>query len=207
MEYERPRLAFFMGSRGGHRAFYESVDGYLKRLKSKGSVYFLEHIPHSHDSSALGRRFAKNLTKNHAREGTVLEGKKLFYNCHDVTVHELSRGETNIYVPLKSNGNIVFSRKYVNTEPADMRQEFNYSIRSLLDCGYGEDMVLIILSGNGDDGSFALGMAKERGAKVIIQDPETASNPKIPENAIETGHYDFILKPGEISKKVLELFE
>jgi two-component system CheB/CheR fusion protein len=52
----------------------------------------------------------------------------------------------------------------------------------------GPRAACLILSGNGADGSLGLRMIKEKGGLVIVQEPETASYNRMPQNAIR-GHH------------------
>ncbi|WMS43742.1 chemotaxis protein CheB [Acuticoccus sp. MNP-M23] len=62
----------------------------------------------------------------------------------------------------------------------------------------GEDMVAIILSGTGSDGTQGARLIKETGGFLIAQEPESAAYDSMPRNAIATGLIDKVLPPGEI---------
>lgn len=66
-------------------------------------------------------------------------------------------------------------------------------------------LVAIIVSGLDGDGAAAMSKIKEVGGITIAQKPETASEPSMPESAIDTGFIDFILTPEEIAKKIIQI--
>jgi chemotaxis response regulator CheB len=63
-------------------------------------------------------------------------------------------------------------------------------------------LIAVIVSGYDGDGAEALCGIKEAGGITIAQKPETASQPDMPESAIESGCIDFILSPEEIAKEI-----
>ena len=63
-------------------------------------------------------------------------------------------------------------------------------------------LVAVIVSGYDGDGADALCGIKEVGGITIAQKPETASQPIMPESAINSGCIDFILSPEEIAEKI-----
>lgn len=63
-------------------------------------------------------------------------------------------------------------------------------------------LVAVIVSGYDGDGADALCGIKEVGGITIAQKPETASQPDMPESAINSGCIDYILSPEEIAEKI-----
>lgn len=74
---------------------------------------------------------------------------------------------------------------------------FINSLRQSQHCG-----IAVILSGLDKNGSEALREFKQHGGITIVQDPETASYPDMPEAAIETGAADYVLPPKEIAAEL-----
>lgn len=66
-------------------------------------------------------------------------------------------------------------------------------------------LIAVIVSGLDGDGAAAMSAIKEVGGITIAQKPDTASEPDMPESAIETGFIDFILSPEEIAKKIIQI--
>jgi len=56
-------------------------------------------------------------------------------------------------------------------------------------------LIAVIVSGYDGDGADALKSIKQAGSITIAQKPETASQPDMPESAIDSGFIDFVLSP------------
>jgi len=69
----------------------------------------------------------------------------------------------------------------------------------------GKRALAVVLSGFGFDGSAGVKRVKEAGGIVLVQDPETAINPPMPQNAIDTGAADLVLPPGEIADRLVRI--
>ncbi len=66
------------------------------------------------------------------------------------------------------------------------------------------DLVGIILSGTGTDGTAGLKAIKERGGLTLVQNPETAKFDGMPRSALSSGIADLVLKVEEMPTRVLE---
>jgi two-component system chemotaxis response regulator CheB len=77
-------------------------------------------------------------------------------------------------------------------------------LRSLTEYWEGK-LVAVIVSGYDGDGAAALRGIKEVGGITIAQKPDTASQPDMPESAIDSGCIDFILSPEEIAKEIVRI--
>ena len=77
-------------------------------------------------------------------------------------------------------------------------------LRSLAQNWTGK-LIAVVVSGLDSDGSAAMGEIKAVGGITIVQTPETAEWSDMPENAIRTGHVDFILPAEEIALKIEEI--
>jgi two-component system chemotaxis response regulator CheB len=58
---------------------------------------------------------------------------------------------------------------------------------------YGPRVAGVVLSGNLDDGSAGLWWIKRYGGTTIVQDPETALFPAMPENALAYVDVDYVV--------------
>lgn len=70
---------------------------------------------------------------------------------------------------------------------------------------YGSEVIGVVLTGNLDDGSAGLAQIKSRGGLAIVQDPEEAVAPSMPESAMASTEVDFVLPAAEIGPKLVEL--
>ncbi len=69
----------------------------------------------------------------------------------------------------------------------------------------GEGAVAVVLSGFGNDGSQGVQRIKECGGMVLVQDPHTAINDSMPQQAIDTGAVDLILPAEEMAAQLQEM--
>ena len=63
---------------------------------------------------------------------------------------------------------------------------------------YGPRVVGVVLTGSGDDGAAGLWAIKSCGGKTIVQDPESAAHPEMPENALLHNEIDHCVALDEI---------
>jgi len=66
-------------------------------------------------------------------------------------------------------------------------------------------LIAVIVSGYGGDGAEALCGIKEVGGITIVQKPETAIQPDMPNSAIASGYIDYILSPENIANEILRI--
>lgn len=66
-------------------------------------------------------------------------------------------------------------------------------------------LIAVIVSGYDGDGAAALCGIREVGGITIAQKPETATQPDMPETAIESGCIDFVLSPEDIAKEIVKI--
>ncbi len=66
-------------------------------------------------------------------------------------------------------------------------------------------LIAVIVSGFDGDGADALCGIKEMGGITIAQLPDTASQPDMPNSAIESGCIDLILSPEAIAKEIIKI--
>jgi two-component system, chemotaxis family, protein-glutamate methylesterase/glutaminase len=65
---------------------------------------------------------------------------------------------------------------------------------------YGDGVIGVILTGANEDGARGLRSIKARGGLAIVQDPETAEAPAMPQAAIAATHVDHVLALPEIAR-------
>ena len=106
----------------------------------------------------------------------VPAGKLLRINENKLVLTDLPK-ENRINLPI----NAIFSK---------LAQDAEYAV------------IGIILSGTGSDGCRGIVALKEYGAMVIAQDPAEAQFNGMPQNAINTGAVDFVLKTADMSEYI-----
>jgi two-component system chemotaxis response regulator CheB len=70
---------------------------------------------------------------------------------------------------------------------------------------YGPRVIGVILSGSLDDGSAGLWAVKNFGGTAIVQDPDEAEVPSMPENAMKATKVDYTLKVAEMGSVIDKL--
>jgi two-component system chemotaxis response regulator CheB len=69
----------------------------------------------------------------------------------------------------------------------------------------GQRAIVVVLTGNGRDGTIGLQKVKQMGGKTIVQDPKTAEYAAMPTAAIETQMVDWVLPLNCIAARLVEL--
>nr|WP_315247697.1 chemotaxis protein CheB [uncultured Flavobacterium sp.] len=111
-----------------------------------------------------------------------------------------------IYVA-PSNYHLLFEKN--NVLSLDTSEKINYS-RPSIDVSfesaaevYKNKLTGILLSGSNADGTQGLKAIKKQGGTIIVQDPESAEMPFMPNNAIQNTEPDFVLNIQEILQFIL----
>lgn len=71
----------------------------------------------------------------------------------------------------------------------------------------GEAAIGVVLSGGDSDGALGVQQIKHSGGITFAQQPESAKFPSMPQNAIDTGCVDFVLRPSAIAQELMRLGE
>jgi two-component system chemotaxis response regulator CheB len=107
----------------------------------------------------------------------------------------------NIYIA-PADYHLLFEK--TGTLSLDISEKVNYS-RPSIDVSfesvaeaYGKSVIAILLSGANADGTQGLIVIKEAGGKVIVQDPQSAGMPFMPQNALENAEIDATLDVKEL---------
>ena len=87
-------------------------------------------------------------------------------------------------------------------EPRGLRSPVDHFFRSLAKAHH--DIVGIILSGTGTDGSVGIKAIKEEGGLLMVQSPEEAEFDGMPRAAIETGIVDAVLPVSELADTLMQ---
>lgn len=70
---------------------------------------------------------------------------------------------------------------------------------------FGDRAITCVLTGTGSEGSMGVKAVHTRGGTVIVEDPDTADFPGMPQAAVATGVADFVLPLEEVTGVVLGL--
>jgi two-component system chemotaxis response regulator CheB len=72
---------------------------------------------------------------------------------------------------------------------------------------YGPRVVAVVLSGTLDDGAAGARMVRDRGGFVIVQDPDDALYPDMPQNTIDVTGADAVMPAAGIAAKICDLLD
>jgi two-component system CheB/CheR fusion protein len=67
------------------------------------------------------------------------------------------------------------------------------------------NIIAIILSGLGNDGTHGITAISKNGGIIIAQEPESAKNESMPKGVIATGLANFILSPKRMPEKIIQM--
>lgn len=151
------------------------------------SYVIIQHLSPDHKS------FMKELLEKHSKLKIfeIVENMEIVPN----TVYVMPKGK-NMTI---SKGHF----KLKDRPPATANSAIDIFFNSLA-ADYGNRSVAIVLSGNGQDGTKGIAAIKKAGGMVIIQDPVSTEFKSMPDHAIESGNYDYILTPQLIPQKIID---
>lgn len=174
-------------SSGGVTALKELVSGLPKDFK--GSVFIVLHIP-AYSESRLPWILDKAgpLHAIHPKDGEIIEPGKIYIavNDHHLIVEE---GKVRVKRGPKEN-------------------RFRPSIDALFRSAayvYGSRVIGVILSGMLNDGVSGLWTIQQQGGLVIVQDPNDAEQPQLPENTLEYVDADYIIPASDMGPIIASL--
>lgn len=98
-----------------------------------------------------------------------------------------------------SEGRLILKDRQSSTPNSAVDIFFNSLAEDL-----GNKSVAIVLSGNGADGTKGIEAIKRVGGMVIVQDPKSTTFNSMPNNAIDSGFYDYILAPKMIPLQIVK---
>ena len=93
----------------------------------------------------------------------------------------------------------------------DVSEKINYS-RPSIDVAfesaadaYGASLMGVLLSGSNTDGTIGLAAIREAGGTIVVQDPDTADMPVMPQSAIDNQTPHYVVDPRELRDLLSEL--
>src|SRR5690606_31981691 len=69
----------------------------------------------------------------------------------------------------------------------------------------GDLAVGVVLSGTGSDGTAGLRVIQAEGGVAVVQQPDTAKFPGMPQSAIDSGCADMVLNPAQIGEQMQDI--
>lgn len=165
---------------------------------------FLDFLPtHLPVAVILAQHFNQNMINTLPRILT----RHNDWRCDIVTQSQQLIAGRCLIVPIEqsvvcdSNGRVIL-------QPHGWQGLYQPCISQLLaNCSeaFGSNLVSIIFSGMGDDGSDKAGLAKQNGASIWVQSLDSTTCPSQPKSTIETGQVDYIADPKALAMAVIDL--
>jgi two-component system CheB/CheR fusion protein len=149
--------------------------------------------------------YVQHLSPDHKSMLTSLLSKKTAMKVHEVTDMEKMQ-PNNLYI-IPYDKEIEVTNGHIKSIPRPKNKPSNYSIDVLFSSlaeTHKENVIGIVLSGNGNDGTRGLKEIKLLGGITFAQD-DSAKSSSMPKSAIAEGVVDFILSPKEIAQEILSL--
>lgn len=180
-------------STGGPKALHEVVPRFPAQMNA--AVLIVQHMP-----PGFTRSLAERLdTMSPLRVKEAEQGEKILPGCvyiapgdYHLTVRRTG-GNKELYVNLTQDPPRGGHRPSVNTMLESVAAQF-----------WGQ-MVCVIMTGMGSDGSQSLDLVKNKGGRIIAEHQSTCIVYGMPKAAVETGTVDRIVPLQEISSEVIRL--
>jgi two-component system chemotaxis response regulator CheB len=174
-------------SAGGPTSLYEVIP----RLSNNffGAVLVAQHMPAQFMNSFVSHiQTMTPFPTKIAQKGDMLYSKRILFSPTDSTmeVHRTKKGCITDIVDFKTR----------------LQPDINHSIISCAET-FKSSMVLVVLSGLGDDGVKGAEAVKKCGGKVIVEDESTASvYSGMPSSVVKSGFYDLLCPSYKIAEAV-----
>jgi len=169
-------------SAGGLRPLAELLSNLSENLDA--SFVIAQHLEPKAEKLALKNLQIKSQIPVHlAKDGQALEHGSAYM----IPPHSLVEIKKNKFVITKS------STKKAIINPID------HLFSSIAD-NFEQNAMGILLSGSGSDGSLGMKYISEKGGMTLVQEPQTAEYPSMPESAIGLGVVDKTLEVSKISR-------
>ncbi len=168
----------------------------------------LEAINELFDNIPLGSKFSFVIIQHLSPDYKILMDELLAKHTHmKIAVAE----EGMLILPnrvylIPSKKSLTIKNNKLHLVDKQIKSTSNYVINTFFTSLAEEkkhNAIGIILSGTGTDGTAGINAIKEHGGMVVVQDPATAKFDGMPNSAIETGNYDFILSPKHMGEKII----
>jgi two-component system, chemotaxis family, protein-glutamate methylesterase/glutaminase len=174
-------------SAGGVSALKTLVAGLPLGLKA--SLFIVLHTPAS-PSSALPQILSRAgpLPALHPAEGAMIEQGKIYVAPPD---RHLIIEEGHLHLGTGPKEHYVRPSATVLFRSAAHR--------------YGPRVVGVILTGSGQDGADGLLTIKQHGGVTVIQDPDDAPFPSMPESALAYDHIDYVIPLSNMAPVLIRL--
>lgn len=188
------KLVLIGTSTGGPKALHEVIPRFPSRLKA--GILIVQHMPPGFTRSLAERLDSLSAIKVKEAE----QGEKILPGCAYI-----APGDYHLNVKRSPSGS---KELFINLTQDPPRGGHRPSVDNMLESvasQYWSDMVCVIMTGMGSDGSHGLQLIKNRGGKIIAEHQSTCIVYGMPKSAAETGAVDRIVPLQDITNEVMRL--
>ena len=139
------------------------------------SVFIVQHFP----KDAQNILDTLLLDKTQYRTSIPLDGMKVEENVIYIAPSDFHIKVEQGIIRLTKEDLVNYSRPSIDVLFESLSREYQHTLLAILLCGYGSD------------GSHSLKILKANNSRVIIEDPLDCSARDMPQNALQTGEYDY----------------
>jgi len=181
-------------STGGPRAL-EMLFAALPR-DTPASFIIVQHLPEGFAESFAKRlNAAKGPRVVLAENGQRVENGVAYLAPSGKHMRLAWRGESNLVIKLEKGRPVNF-----------VMPSADVMFKSAADC-IGKNVLAVVLTGMGSDGSEGASAVKTAGGKVFVQDEQSSVAFSMPRSVIETGAADKVLPLELIARKIIDFLE
>ncbi|MBT1706085.1 chemotaxis protein CheB [Chryseosolibacter indicus] len=137
----------------------------------------------------------------------VLNNIQTLHGAHAVDMEPIKRGRIYVAPP---DHHLLIEKGWVRITRGPKENRFRPAVDPLFRSAayaYRSQVIGVILSGALDDGTAGLWAIKNYGGIAIVQDPEEAEVPSMPENAIRAVEVDYKLRVADIPSALVKLVQ
>lgn len=184
------RKPFYVVGIGASAGGFEALEKFFDNMSSTSGMAFVvvQHLSPDH-KSLMAELLSKHteMAVHQATEGVVLQPDHIYL------------------IPPKKNMTVVNGKLHLADKAPKLTLNFPIDIflNSLAE-DRGEQVIAVILSGTGSDGTRGIRTVKEQGGIIMVQDLNSAKFDGMPSNAIATGLADYILPPDQMPHELLK---
>lgn len=182
-------IAAMGASAGGLKALTEFFSNVIAEEPVAYIVTVHSHRDHKTQLPAIISRYT-SLETFEIKQGMPVEPGKIYFNPPSMNV--------------SINSGIFLLKKRLEHEV--INQSIDYIFKSLARDAR-ENVIGIIMSGTGSDGTEGLRAIERQGGSAIVQDPATAEFDGMPNNSIRFDDPDFILAPSKMPSVIRHIIE
>lgn len=174
---------------GGSASSFQSFEKFFIHMPKDSGMAFvviMHQDPQQEANTAVLLQKHTAMPVQEAEDGMQIEHNKIYVIPADKDMG-LHHGRLLLFKPRRAKG---------------AQMPIDYFLQSLAEDQWNQ-AVAIIFSGMGADGETGIRMIKEKLGMAMVQDPQTAEYPSMPNASISTGQADYVLAPEEMPLKLI----